>query len=183
MANPKPTPRCPSATTLFPRKNISKICDSRPGGAAFGSRDLDRAPGRRIADRILEQVHQDSLDQFARRPKQRQVARNSDHNRTTLQFLSHLTQRYADQLFYNLPIALQYDATHLQPRHVEQIVDLVRQAVRLVDDCFDDLAPRRRVLLCPAVEQTQRGNGDCRQRRSQVVRHRASQLRLCLVVM
>ena len=60
-------------------------------------------------------------------------------DRSILQLAPHPPQGNTNHFFDDLPVAIEIDLAGIQPRHVKQIIDLVREPMRLVDDWFPKL--------------------------------------------
>ena len=145
----------------------------RPRRAA---RDLDGASGRRVLGRVLEQVDQHLLDQRRVDRHQRQVGGQRDRRRAVPpSAVSDAGQRRAHQLLERVPLAL-------QPQRGPTPAASCRAGCPPAGSAAPPPrrssapAPRARLRASDAsLEQAAGGAGDGRQRRAQVVRHRAQQ--------
>jgi hypothetical protein len=128
---------------------------------AAGS-NLDVAAGRRIADRIFQEVDQDLLQQHAVHVQQRQVAGDFYANNMMLQLLAQASQRRADDFFEHVPLSVEPDLSRLQAGHVQQIVDQAREPLRFFNDGLQQLLPGGGIVAWWTFKQAESGPGDGR---------------------
>ena len=188
IARPRPAPPSERALRSPPWKNGSKT-RSRSSGAIPGPEsatsisiassvagtgaDDDAAVGRRVADRVLDEVEQHPLDLLGvglrgGEPR-RELGVHDD--RAGLGVRAHRVDRLLDELVEHDALHRPVDVAGLQPRQLEEVVDQRAQRVHVGRDPPEVLAAHRRVgdevVVDRVDEQPQRG-----QRRAQVVRDR-----------
>jgi hypothetical protein len=138
-----------------------------PGQGA--RRDLDRGIRGGIFGRILQQVHEDLLDQDRVDRQERQVRRQRDVDRPRAEARLEPAQGRADHLLERHPLALDLQRARLQPGHVEQVPDQALQALGLLADGLEQIGPLDRRQRRAVVAQRRGRAGDGGQRRAQIV--------------
>ena len=181
LASRRPRPGRTSRRCAAPRpagrpgpRSATSISTAPPASAA---RHLDRAPGRRVLERVLEQVDQHLLDQHVVHRHERQVggARGVVTARRARALpkrpsAAPTTSSTGCHSFWTLQRA------RLEARHVEQVAAPGGPAARPPRAIVSSRSRRVPASRCRLVlEQGARRAGDRGERRAQVVRDRAQQ--------
>ena len=185
--SPAPAPRARGlAAAAVERLEHARAVVVADPVAGVGDLDLDaavrrlgehghRAVGRRVADRVLDQVEQHALDLLgvrARRLLLAHVGAHADALRVGLG--AQRVDRLLDELVERHLLERPLDVARLQPRQLEQVVDQPREHVDVRAHLPEIAAPGLRVddvVADRLGEQPQRGD-----RRAQVMRHGGDQV-------
>ena len=122
IARPSPAPRtgrgglgpvelledAPLLARRQPRAAIGDL--DQHGAAGVRRRHLDRAPGRRVLERVVEQVDQHLLDQHVVHRHERQLGRHAGGDRAPREGLAEAAERGADDLLDGMPLGVELRA-------------------------------------------------------------------------
>ncbi len=97
----------------------------------------DLSTGGRVFDGIFQQINQHAFNQHGVAMQQRQCRWKVELDRMLCQCTLDGLDRTADQLFQRVPILTQLQVTGLQARHLQEVVDKLRGAPRLLADGVD----------------------------------------------
>ena len=113
---------------------------------------------RRVLGAVLEQVAERLLDQRRVDAHQRQVVGQLDDHAVRRQALGQARQHRAGDLAQRGPVAVRLDRARFQPRHLQDLGDVLGHLARLVEDAFRQRrrAPARQALAALARGSTTR---------------------------
>src|SRR3989442_10687012 len=158
------------------RQPRAAVGDLRGDGAVRRGRDdSDRTLGRGVLDRVVEEVHEDLLDEHVVDRHQRQIGRDVRRDAPVRESLAEATQRRTDHLLERMPFLAELERAGLEPCHLEQVLDEAVQPFRLLAYRFQEFLLRSIVESGSFVQDRADRPGDRRERCSEVVRDRAEQ--------
>ena len=145
------------------------------GPIGRGREDADRTSGGRVLEGVVQQVDQYLLDEDVVDGYQRQIGRHPGRHPSVSQPLAESVERRADHLFQRMPFPLELEGARFQTRHLEQVVDQAVQPLRLSPHRLQQFLALARIDVRAALQDGVDASGDGRQRRSEVMGHRAEQ--------
>src|SRR5437667_724364 len=109
------------------------------GAVRRGRDDSDRALGRGVLERVVEEVHENLLDEHVVDRHQRQIGRDADGDAPAPEALGESPERGADHLLERVPVTAELERAGLEPRHLEQVLDETVEALGFVTDGLQQL--------------------------------------------